>query len=231
MKYFKRIILSSCLSLCLFILFNSNLVSAVEYGGLNIAPNKSEVDENNTLTKSWFFYILKPEEVKNGKVDIINNSDKSTDVNIYVADAFVTEDGVFAPESEDKEKVNIGNWTTLAESEVSLMPKETKTVDFTIKIPNNTKAGEYAGTIIIQNKKTSKTDGSTDTQIITKIGARMYVTVQENVVKELNSISSTKKTTKGNSLGIISVGVALIFLIGVLIAILIIKKKAEKIIK
>lgn len=170
---------------------------AISYGGLGIYPNKSEWDEKNSLTKSWFIYTLEPGEVKEGKVDIINTSDESVGVRAYPVDAVTTKDGAFAPQSEDREKINVGAWVVLAESEVSLEPKETKTIKFTIKVPENAEVGDHMGAIIIQSKELPGAVEVTGLRIATRVGARMYITIPGDMVRELEFTEFTWKTIKG----------------------------------
>lgn len=163
----------------------ADAVYAIEYSGLGIFPNVSEVSEKNPLTKSWFIYTLKQGEVKKGKVDIVNASDKNREVNIYPVDAVTTSDGAFAPESEDKEKTGVGAWTLLDASELSLAPREKKTVDFTMNIPHDAEVGDHMGAIIVQSKEALEEVGGSGMRIATRVGARMYITVPGEIVEKL----------------------------------------------
>lgn len=185
MKYSKKSILVSILLFGFVSLFGLPYAQAIEYGGLGIYPNESEVDEKNFLTKSWFIYILELGELKEAKVDVVNTSDSPVEVKVYPVDAVTTKDGAFAPEPESREKVDVGTWITLSESEFSLGPQETKTIDFTIQVPENAEVGDHAGTIIIQsNEPKEKVEGS-GLQISTRVGARIYITIPGDIVREL----------------------------------------------
>ena len=89
---------------------------AISYGGLGIYPNQSEWDEKNALTKSWFIYTLEPGQVKQAKVDVVNQSGQPVEVKIYPVDAVTTKDGAFAPQPEDRERIDVGAWTTISVS-------------------------------------------------------------------------------------------------------------------
>ena len=183
MKYSKKFILIISLFLVLAISLSSNLAQAISYGGLGIQPH--EWDLKNPLTKSWFIYTLESGETKKGKVDVINSSNEPQDIKIYPVDAVTTQDGAFAPEPEDKEKIDVGAWITLSESEVSLRPKETKTIKFTIKVPENVEVGDHMGAIIAQNKKIPEAEEGTGMRIVTRVGARIYLTVPGELIKKL----------------------------------------------
>jgi hypothetical protein len=159
---------------------------AIEYGGLGIFPHKSEVNTQNPLTKAWFIYTLESSEVRYGKVDVANTSDEPIEVRIYPVDAVTTADGAFAPEPEDKQRIGVGSWVVLSASEISLRPREVKTVDFIISVPKNIEVGDHMGAIIAQGKgRKSEIEGS-GLRITTRVGARIYITVPGNTIKKLS---------------------------------------------
>jgi len=177
----------------------SGLCCAISHGGLGIHPNESEWDEKNRLSKSWFIYTLEPGEVKEGKIDVTNSSEEMTEVKIYPVDAVTTKDGAFAPEPEDKEKVGVGAWITLAEQEFFLKPNEIKVVDFTIKVPENAEVGDHMGTIIVQGKEAPEAKKGTAMQVLTRVGARVYLTVPGEIIKELELEEFSYKIEEGQA--------------------------------
>lgn len=185
MKYLQKFIFVGALLFGLVSLFGLPQAHAIEYGGLGIHPNESEVDEKNSLTQSWFIYTLELGELKEAKVDVVNTSDNPQEVKVYPVDAVTTKDGAFAPEPESREKVDVGTWVTLSESELSLEPGETKTIDFTIQVPDNAEVGDHAGAIIIQSRESQNAVAGSGLQITTRVGARMYITIPGDIVREL----------------------------------------------
>lgn len=184
MRLFKSTILVSILLFVLVSFFDSPTAKAIGYGGLGIYPNESEVDKNNPLTRAWFIYALEPSETKEGKVDVANNLGEPLEIKIYPVDALTTKDGAFAPKAEDSKGVDVGAWITLAESEISLGPYETKTIDFSVEVPENAEVGDHMGAIIVQGKKPPELEGS-GLRITTRVGVRMYITVPGDIVREL----------------------------------------------
>jgi len=170
---------------CLVGFLSPSVLYAIEYGGLGIYPNATEVDASNALTKAWFIYTLGPGEIKKGKVDVINTSVESVVAKVYPVDAVTTTDGAFAPEPEDREKTGVGSWVTLAASEVFLQPRETKTIDFTVSVPDIVDVGDHMGAIIVQNKKPSDDPAGSGLSITTRVGVRMYITVPGEIVRRL----------------------------------------------
>ncbi len=188
----KKIILSS---LIIFCFLGVSIAEAIEYGGLGIFPNLSEVNVKNPLTKAWFIYTLNPGELKEGKVDITNTSNDIVTVSVYPVDAVTTADGAFAPEPEDKEKVGVGTWITLSEEVITLAPREQKTLDFTIDVPEKVDVGDHMGAFIVQGKGVTNNIETSGLRITTRVGARIYITIPGDIVKELLFDEFTVKKT------------------------------------
>lgn len=183
MKRLEKFIIGILLVAVFF--FGAHLVFAIEYGGLGIFPSASEVDEKNPLTKAWFIYTLESGELKKGRVSIRNTSPVPVEVRVYPVDAVTTRDGAFAPEPEDKERVGVGAWVTLAESKVYLSPGETKIVNFTMRVPNTAEVGDHIGAIIVQSEGPLGELTGSGLRIATRVGVRMYITVPGDIVREL----------------------------------------------
>lgn len=159
------------------------LVQAIEYEGLSVRPHQED-DE----ARDWFIYTLWPGESIEDRVDISNSSDELIEVKIYPVDADILEDGAFAPKAEDAERVGVGAWITLAAPELTLPPHdETYALDFTLIIPENAEAGKYTGAIVAQNKgyKELETEEGTTMLVVTRVGARVYLTVRGTKVEFL----------------------------------------------
>lgn len=197
MKYPKQAFLLFSLIVALGVLFSLNFVQAISYGGLGIYPNESEWDEKNPLTKSWFIYTLEPGETKEAKVNVVNHSDQPVEVKIYPVDAVTTKDGAFAPQSEDREKIDVGAWVTMSVSELSLEPNETKAVDWTIKVPENAEVGDHMGAIIIQGKEAPEVEEGTAMRVVTRVGVRIYLTMPGEIIKKLELEEFSWKMEEG----------------------------------
>jgi len=181
-----------------FCLSLNNACYAISSSGLGIYPNQSEWNLKDISSKSWFIYNINPGETKTSKVDIRNESDKQVSLKIYPVDAITTKDGSFAPESEDSIKKDVGSWINMSVSELSLNPREVKTVDFTINPPLDANIGDHMGAIIIQNKDSLGEKNGTSMQVLNRIGARIYLTIPgEKIEKlEIGEFSNTVEKNK-----------------------------------
>ena len=210
MENFKKIFFTIFL-LFLGFFFCFNLVSALTVGGIGIRPNECEWDSKNPLTQSSFIYSLKPGAEKEGKTDIINSTDRIQKVKVYAVDATTTKEGAFAPLPADREKIEVGAWIKFKSTENKLVetlgfilePKETKTIDFLLTVPENVWVGDHIGAIILQGTKAEKLkkelkkeeeEIEIGTAIVTRVGIRVYVNVPGKVIKELEFKEFSQKT-------------------------------------
>ena len=153
-----------------------SLVQAIEYEGLSIQPHQGDGE-----ARDWFIYTLWPGELIKDRVNIFNSSDEPIEVKIYPVDADILEDGAFAPKAEDAERIGVGAWLTLEAPELLLLSHdEASTLDFTLIIPENAEAGKYMGAIVAQKGgyKELETEEGTTMLIVTRVGARVYLTVR-----------------------------------------------------
>ncbi len=185
-----RKILTWIISL-IVIISNFGLTNALaaETGEMSIHPY--EWDGENEITQYWYIYNLDKGDSHQDKVVVENTGNKTISVKIYPVDGLTTSDGAFALENEDEEKNDIGAWVTLSKNELTLEPKQSEIVDFTISIPSDTTPGEHIGGIIMENKEIMEGE---QINVKTRVGVRIYETVPGEVVKKVNIESITTKS-------------------------------------
>lgn len=105
-------------------------------------------------------------------ITLENLTDSSITISLNSVDA-EEKDGTFVILEETPEKV--GAWLAPQANEITLNPKEKKKISVTIAIPQDTKAGQYTGTILASHTG----NGDTSLKITTRIGVRVYLTVIE----------------------------------------------------
>jgi len=166
---------------------------AAETGALGIFP--STYDDNNPLTRSWFIYNLQPEQTKTDSFTVVNNSSEPLDVSLYPVDASTTTDGAFTLKSEQEDRQSIGSWVTLSTTHVHLKASERRQIPFTITIPKNKLAGDYAGGIVVQKTAvTPSSQGNLKVNIVSRVGVRIYETVpgDQQASLEITNFSRTE---------------------------------------
>lgn len=157
-------------------------VFAADLEGVSIAPGVvHNADGELVQSPSWFIFSGNPGESFYGTAIITNFDDFLQSVKVYPVDAAITEQGGFALESSDHVMTGIGLWIQMEESELVLGPGEVKEVPFTLTIPSDVVVGDHAGGIVVEALKSSngsvETQSSTNVDIKTRVGARVYLTV------------------------------------------------------
>jgi len=190
------------LCLVFFVSFaNSSL--ALEAGALGIRP--ANPDPAQPFGKSWFIYNTADfgKEISD-KVEVVNLSNVPIRARVWVADAITTSDGAYAIKEESSE---IGTWVNFPGSgsslTVDLGANETKVLDFILKVPTNAEVGDHMGAIMIQAVGTlselegKKAEIAPGMKIVTRIGARVYLTVSGEQIRALEFPKFTWKMRDG----------------------------------
>jgi len=183
-KIFSKIIISGFL---LFTLILPLQAFGLAAGGIGILP--ANPDPNNNLSKSWFIYTMDRGQTKVDAVNVFNNSDDEVVVKVYPVDGTTTADGNFTLIDESAEQKGIGAWVNLFAYEVGLKPHEVKKIPFTISVPANADVGDHMGGLIIQEVSRGPAGAKREgmmMSIVTRIGARIYLTVPGERVEKLS---------------------------------------------
>lgn len=103
-----------------------------------------------SITPNVNNFVLAPGKNIQGTATITNDSSKDVMLKIYAADGSKTLQGGFAISLENEIQKNMGLWIKPEVSTLSLTPNQKKDLAFTITVPKDTAAGDYAGGIAIQ---------------------------------------------------------------------------------
>lgn len=161
-------------------------VLALSSGGMGILPH---ITEQYPKRGGWFLYEVDPGKVINDEVRVTNTKDKAVFVKLDGIDAFLLDDGAFALRDVSNNE-DIGTWIELAETEFELEPNSSKVVPFTITVPENAEVGDHIGGLAIyevdSEPESIYQSGGTRVGIHTRVGARIYLTVAGDIVRDLN---------------------------------------------
>lgn len=133
-------------------------------------------------------YELAPGETVNGKLTIKSYTDKNIDITLYGADGTQTDRGAFTLTQPYLEQNNLGQWLKLPKTLITIEPKKTQEIDYSISIPANATPGTYGGgiaAITTPNKKTgSEAPSGASIVSSTRMLFPIYVTIPgEKVIK------------------------------------------------
>ena len=153
-------------------------------GGVSVFPARTA---QHPGIRSWFVYEAEPGTIIKDKVELINNTGKTVTMHVAVLDGAVTSDGGYTFVGGESESKDIGTWAKLEKTEVTLAPKEHRFINLTVTVPENADVGSHPGGVVVWEKQalsaTTKQGGQL--KIITRVGARMYLTVPGEIVRKL----------------------------------------------
>ena len=179
-----KIIYTCCMSLFVRFIIVIPLVfllgiSAVSFSFPVFAQQISPavVGSDAQFGKSWFVETIKPGELVSRSVRIDNPLARAMNLTILAKDSTITSDGAFTFINSNEENKEVGGWISLSSNSIYLNAGESKTVDFTITVPQNTPSGEYAGVVAIQEINPQTTSPNNPLTIQQRIGTRVYITV------------------------------------------------------
>ncbi len=178
-------IISAFILVVLFLLPNG--VLALSAGGIGVMPHNNKQYPNRG---GWFLYEVDPGEVINDTVRVTNTKDTAVFAKLQGVDAFLLTDGAFALVGDKTKNKDIGTWIELAETDFELEPNSSKVVSFTIIVPKNAEVGDHIGGLAVYETAAEPEhvikSGGTSIGITTRVGARMYLTVAGDIIRDLN---------------------------------------------
>lgn len=132
---------------------------------------------------NWFVLNLTSSATTTQEAIITNYENTAQTVLLYPVDAETTTEGGFAPLASDAPRLDVSTWIQLPFDHVELKPKEARKVAFTMTVPANASPGDHFGALIVEpttpDKEINQSGSglSTGTAVVTRVGARIYVTV------------------------------------------------------
>lgn len=125
-------------------------VSAVGMAGIGGRP--ANPDPDNPRTQTVFMYTLKQGEDKKDVLFVNNGSDSRHTIELVAVDGTVANNGAYTCKQNVEPKNNVGSWISLSEKEITLDPRQSTLVDFTVTTPGGAEPGEHNGCITLQSK-------------------------------------------------------------------------------
>lgn len=181
----KRLIYFCLVFVCVFFVSTKSLIvySKTSTDGITLSPARREVS-------------IKPGTMRSGVLTITNNFDKSVDVELSAEEFNVINknyDYVFTENSD------IVKWVSFKESMVNLAPKESRSVEYYIGVPNNAEPGGKYLSLFVSTE--IKDEGDIDNLISKqRVASLVYVNVEGEVSRVGNLILlNTPWLTTGTS--------------------------------
>ncbi|MFH1088293.1 MAG: LysM peptidoglycan-binding domain-containing protein [Patescibacteria group bacterium] len=173
------------------IVFNFIPVRVFAMQGYGVSVFPAPTQEYSGL-RSWFVYEAEPGTEIKDKVIVKNHSNSTVTLKIAVLDGAVTNDGGYTLVRGVEENKDLGTWATLSRDSVTLPPQTQQIIDLTVKVPDNADVGSHPGGVVIW-EDTTVADGTGaaqkrtgQLQVVTRVAARLYLTVPGDIVRKLD---------------------------------------------
>jgi Bacterial protein of unknown function (DUF916) len=125
-----------------------------------------------------FSYTATPGALQPDHVAISNNADQTLTLSVYASDAFNTASDGFDLLPASKKPVDVGSWITLKTRTVTLKPKATVVVPFTVNVPSTVAPGDHVGGIVASLRTYGVDKKGDRVAIDTRVGTRVYMRIQ-----------------------------------------------------
>jgi hypothetical protein len=127
---------------------------------------------DNPRARAYIIDHVKPGDVIERRIEVVNHSDLKEQVSLYPAAARV-EAGQFVGAAGHTQN-DLSSWTSLDHAALTLDPRDRSLARVTIKIPDDAVRGERYGVVWAELAPQQNPDGVTH---ISRVGIRLYVSV------------------------------------------------------
>ncbi|MEK4529935.1 DUF916 domain-containing protein [Paenibacillus sp. FSL H8-0104] len=190
----------------LMIILSFAMYSTKIYANTSISSFTATVE--NSQSSSWFMKSVKPGDEVKVKVKVNNISEHEKEFTIYPTDVLSDLRGGWKYPLKNVTPSIFGTWIKEAPETVNLKPLESKVFTFTVKIPKDTKPGQYIAAIVSQEytpaeEATATTGMRTQTNSNTQLPLQIVLNV--DLEKSVRKIEIGQLTHIINNNGLITV--------------------------
>jgi WxL Interacting Protein, peptidoglycan binding domain len=152
--------------------------SAADNGSWAIVPATSS--QNTTSNRAFFAIETAAGQVVRDAVAITNVTADPLTLQLYPADAFNSPGAGFALRPQNEANTDVGSWITLRSDEVTIKPKATIKVPFTMDVPPGATPGDHVGGIVALNPVATGEQTTAEGAVIQvqqAVGVRIYTRI------------------------------------------------------
>lgn len=167
--------------------------------------------QGNPRTNDIFIYTLDHKDsVRDGAL-IVNNTDEQKVVSVYPTDGITSNTGALTCKQAVEARVDVGSWIKLETEEITVKPRSSQKVNFSVTVPDSVDVGEHNGCIVYQVKD-DKPITSGNIKIHTRSATRVAVTIPGALDKNVeirsfetsNAVNSQRYTLNLENTGNVS---------------------------
>ncbi len=171
-------LISMSIAIAILVLNAAHPASASESDlAFRVAPaSGSQLSEGG----DYFILSMQPGESREQAVQVSNSSSKDLEIRLAPVDASTAQMGGVDYGSENAAPESTGDWIVLSESKVALAPGESKTVEFSVRVPSGAADGLHlAGlSVWVEGDESQRSTGSPAT---INLQSRRVIAVQVNL--------------------------------------------------
>ncbi len=157
-------------------------LSLLSFSSIALATNGEgftiEAANPNTINPRQFIFELRPGEKADDYVEIANLSEDEDNFLLYGADPTFSAQGTPAYKTRQAGGNGEGQWIQFDQSDITLQPKESKLVKFTVNIPPEAALGDYRAGIAME--RAPRASSQPGISIATRIILHAEIKVTDN---------------------------------------------------
>lgn len=135
-------------------------------------------------SRDVFRFEVNPGDAINDVVHVQLATPTQANFDVYVADAKLSDTGVFDLEPRNTKSSDSASWATVATPQIQVAPNMTVGVPFTLRVPANATPGDHTAGIVASLATPTPAAGGT-VLVDRRIGARIYLRVRGAVRSQL----------------------------------------------
>ncbi|WP_137989387.1 WxL protein peptidoglycan domain-containing protein [Streptomyces vilmorinianum] len=163
------------------VLLGAPAAPAAENGEWAVHPAASQLG-----SRPYFYLSADPGTTLTDQVTVTNKTGAPLTFRVYGADAYNTErDGGFAVRTQQERQTGAGAWITPQRTRVTVPPRSSVTVPFTLAVPADAEPGDHPGAVVALDERIEAGGGSVAVGVQRAVGARVYLRVNGPTVPAL----------------------------------------------
>ncbi|MFD9032164.1 WxL protein peptidoglycan domain-containing protein [Streptomyces sp. NPDC059567] len=164
------------------VLLGAPAAQAAENGEWAVYPAASQLG-----SRPYFYLAADPGTTLTDRVTVTNKTGAPLTFRIYGADAYNTErDGGFAVRTSQEKQTGAGAWITPERTRVTVPPRSSVTVPYTLAVPEDAEPGDHPGAVVALDERVEAGGkGSVAVGVQRAVGARVYLRVNGPTVPAL----------------------------------------------
>lgn len=165
---------------------------AAEEASFSLKPASTQ-----SPNSAYFVYDAEPGQVIHDEVLVTNTGDAPGTVQLAALDGMTGQTGGIVFPDADAPRAQVGAWTRLDQTELTLEPGESRTVGFTLTVPREVRAGHHVGGIAAQGVAVKQGSGQFQVNVQTRVVTAVQVNLPGPVVEHL-AIDGVTPTMQGS---------------------------------